>query len=52
MCGPGAIAAACAVAADRGVTSGDIRAYATSADTAGEPDRVVGYLAATLASSV
>ncbi len=51
MCGPGAIAAACVVAANHSVDTGEVHAYATSADTAGDPDRVVGYSAATFAPS-
>ncbi len=50
MCGPGAIAVASRVAADHGAGAGEVHAYATSADTAGDPGRVVGYAAATLAS--
>lgn len=46
MCGPWATVAGLTVAREEGAEAGEIRQYATSADTAGSPSRVVGYCAA------
>ncbi len=46
MCGPWATVAGLTVAREEGAEGGEIRQYATSADTAGSPSRVVGYCAA------
>ncbi|QSG09251.1 AmmeMemoRadiSam system protein B [Halapricum desulfuricans] len=48
MCGPWSTVATVSAARELGSESGDILAYATSADTAGSPDRVVGYCAAAI----
>jgi hypothetical protein len=49
MCGWGPTAATLAVSQARGAASGEILSYATSGDTAGSVDSVVGYVSAVLA---
>lgn len=46
MCGPGPTAVALQVARDQGVEQGTVLSYATSGDTAGDTDSVVGYVSA------
>ena len=46
MCGPGPAMAVLTACRDLGATEARILRYATSGDTAGDPDRVVGYGAA------
>ncbi|MDR5657136.1 AmmeMemoRadiSam system protein B [Halodesulfurarchaeum sp. HSR-GB] len=48
MCGWGPTASVLQASADLSAETGTIRQYATSGDTAGEPDSVVGYVSATL----
>lgn len=43
MCGPWATVATLRAARERGVNAANVLTYATSADTAGSPERVVGY---------
>ena len=49
MCGWGPTAATLSVSQARGATAGEILTYATSGDTAGSTDSVVGYVSAVLA---
>lgn len=48
MCGPGPTAVALQVARDQQVEQGTVLSYATSGDTAGDTDSVVGYVSAVL----
>lgn len=48
MCGGGPTAALMRASREWGATDGTIRSYATSGDTAGDSDSVVGYVAATI----
>ncbi|MFB6109823.1 MAG: AmmeMemoRadiSam system protein B [Halodesulfurarchaeum sp.] len=49
MCGWAPTAATLSVSRDRGAESGDVLTYATSGDTAGSADSVVGYVSAVVA---
>lgn len=46
MCGPGPTAVTLAVAREQQIDSGTVLSYATSGDTAGDTDSVVGYVSA------
>ena len=50
MCGPGAVIAMLAGMSEQGVSTGTVEKYATSGDTAGSKDDVVGYASITFTS--